>query len=78
MLDVVDDNSIVIDETDAVATLAAPDIYEWNGQTSSGTAEGFGRIIGDFGIFEGQCAGGVVDGYGRLIWNNRNSFVGQF
>jgi len=78
LLEVLDDNSIVVDEADAVAALVKPDIYEWNGQTATGAAQGFGRILGDFGIFEGQCAGGVVDGYGRLIWNNRNSFIGQF
>jgi hypothetical protein len=76
LLEVVDDNSVVIDEGDAVAALVKPDIYEWNGQAASGAAQGFGRIVGDFGIYEGQCANGVVDGHGRLIWANGNSFIG--
>jgi hypothetical protein len=38
LLEVVDDNSAVIDESDAVAALVKPDIYEWNGQAASGAA----------------------------------------
>jgi len=53
LLEVVDENSIVIDEADAVQELLKTDIYDWKGQTASGAAEGFGRILGDFGIYEG-------------------------
>ena len=38
LLEVLDDNSIVVDEADPVAALVKPDIYEWKGQAAAGAA----------------------------------------
>lgn len=41
-------------------------------------ANGVGRAVGGFGIYEGQYRDGVPNGFGRMIFRNGNFYVGEF
>ena len=49
----------------------------YTGQILKTAAEGIGRLVGRFGIYEGQFKNGVADGWGGFIDKNANHYEGM-
>ena len=57
------------------------DNFQYFGQVTDDNllANGIGKIIGTWGMYEGQIENGMANGYGRLILTNERSlYLGMF
>ncbi len=50
----------------------------YEGEYKNGKRNGFGKIIYEDSVYEGQWKDNVEHGQGKLLWNNGNTFVGEF
>jgi len=73
----IDDGEIKYDTAITGYVLNQED-FVWIGQTKNMVGQGFGRSVGQWGMYEGELKDGVAQGWGRFISAQKIVYAGQW